>query len=481
MNPTNVFTPLLSDARIVALNDVLQSFTGAEAYLVGGAVRDALLKKPLPLEDMDVSVLGASAKAVAHAVQEGVPHTRLVVLDESWGIYRVVFLHEDKQSPPLFLDVVQVQGDDIKADLARRDLTVNALALHTQSGELLDLYEGQADLDAGIIRALSLENLKDDPLRILRIFRFHASLNTVQTPSTIETTTLNWAKDCLPYLHSVAKERMAVEWFKLLSAGRAFPTIQIMADAGILEALFPPLKALKMVSPNTHHHLPLWEHSLELVNQAETIYPQLDAQTQEALTHPSSHGATEYGLVKMACLFHDIAKPHTWQVEANFRHRFLGHEKKGVDVLSPLLSEWKLSQAVKHRVSRLVEWHLYPCTFDEQSSEKSRLRFFRRIAEDTPFLIVLALADTLSTRGHAFTPDALATAQADLLDVLHRYWQGKSQRQAPPLLDGESIMQALGIPPSPKVGQIFGQLKDAQALGRIHTREEALDFIRQLQ
>ena len=481
MNPTNVFAPLLRDARILALNNVLKYFAGAEAYLVGGAVRDAILKKPLPLEDMDVSVLGASAKAVAHAVQEAVPHTRLVVLDESWGIYRVVFLHEDKQSPTLFLDVVQVQGDDIKAEFARRDLKVNALAVHTQSGELLDLYRSQADLNAGIIRVLSLDNLKDDPLRILRIFRFHATLNTVQTPSTIEIETLNWAKECLPYLHSVAKERMAVEWFKLLSAERAFPTIQIMADAGILEALFPPLKALKMVSPNTHHHLPLWEHSLELVNQAETIYPQLDAQTQEALTQPSSHGATEYGLVKMACLFHDIAKPHTWQVEANFRHRFLGHEKKGVDVLSPLLSEWKLSQAVKHRVSRFVEWHLYPCTFDEQSSEKSRLRFFRRMEADTPFLIVLALADTLSTRGHAFTPDALATAQADLLDLLHRYWQGKAQRQAPPLLDGESIMQALGIPPSPKVGQILGQLKDAQALGRIHTREEALSFIHQLQ
>jgi len=140
MNPTNVFAPLLRDARILALNNVLKSFAGAEAYLVGGAVRDAILKKPLPLEDMDVSVLGASAKAVAHAVQEAVPHTRLVVLDESWGIYRVVFLHEDKQSPPLFLDVVQVQGDDIKADLARRDLTVNALAVHTQSGELLELY-----------------------------------------------------------------------------------------------------------------------------------------------------------------------------------------------------------------------------------------------------------------------------------------------------------------------------------------------------
>ena len=477
MNPTNAFAPLLSDVRIVALNEALKAFAGADAYIVGGAVRDALLNKPFPLEDIDVSIVGASAKAVAHAVQDVVPHTRLVVLDESWGIYRVVFLHEDKQSPPLFLDIVQVQGDDIKADLARRDLTINALAVHTQSGEWLDLYNAQADLNAGVIRALSLENLKDDPLRILRIFRFHASLNTAKIPSTIEATTLKWATESLPYLHSVAKERMAFEWFKLLSAKNAFPTIQIMADAVILEALFPPLKALKMVSPNSHHHLPLWEHSLELVRQAELIYPTLDAQTQNALTQPSSHGASEYGLVKMACLFHDIAKPHTWQVEPNFRHRFIGHEKKGVDVLSPLLSEWKLSQAVKHRLSRLVEWHLYPCTFDEQSSEKSRLRFFRRIAEDTPFLIVLALADTLSTRGHAFTPDALATAQADLLDLLHRYWQGKAQRQAPPLLDGESIMQALGIPPSPKVGEILAQLKDAQALGRIHTREEALAFI----
>jgi tRNA nucleotidyltransferase/poly(A) polymerase len=90
---------------------------------------------------------------------------------------------------------------------------------------------------------------------------------------------------------------------------------------------------------------------------------------------------------------------------------------------------------------------------------------------------VLALADTLSTRGHAFTAETLATAQADLLDLLHRYWQGKAQRQAPPLLDGETIMQALGIPPSPQVGQILAQLKDAHALGRIHTKEEALAFI----
>ena len=481
MNPTNAVMSLLKDARIVALNNVLKTFDGAEAYIVGGAVRDACIQKPFPLEDIDVSILKASAKDVAIALHHAVPHTRLVVLDESWGIYRVVFLHEDKQSPPLFLDLVQVQGDAIEADLARRDLSINALAVHTQKGELLDLYEGQADLNAGVIRAIRRENLKDDPLRILRIFRFHATLNTAQRPTTIEEQTLRWAKEYLPYLHTVAKERMAVEWFKLLSAENAFPTIQIMADTGILEALFTPLKALKMVSPNTHHHLPLWEHSLELVRQAELIYPILDPHTQEALKRPSSHGATEYGLVKMSCLFHDIAKPHTWKVEANFRHRFLGHEKKGVDVLNPLLSAWKLSQAVKHRVSRLVEWHLYPCTFDEQSSEKSRLRFFRRMEDDTPFLIVLALADTLSTRGHAFTPDDVATAQADLLDLLHRYWQGKAQRQAPPLLDGESIMQVLGIPPSPRVGEILAQLKDAQALGQIHSREEALSFIHQLQ
>jgi poly(A) polymerase len=480
-----VLEPLLKDSRIQCLNKVLSTFQNAHAYIVGGAIRDVLLNLSSPREnageDVDVCILNAPAKAVALAVHEALPESRFVPLDETWNIYRVVLLTGKKDETPLFLDIAQAQDNDIHADLTRRDMSFNALALDTQTGVLLDPFNGVNDLKQKRIRALSLANLKDDPLRLLRLFRFHATLQSSERPSSLDAQSLRWAKETLPFLHQVAKERVSCEWFKLLSAPRAFPTVQLMAEAGILEALFPPLTALKCVSPNSHHHLPLWEHTLELVNQAELIYPDLDADTQNALQVPSGHGGTEYGLVKMACLFHDIAKPHCWKVaslaDGTLKHRFLGHEKAGAELIKPLLHAWHLSQHTQKRIRLLVERHLYPCTFHAESTEKSVLRYFRKIGDATPYLGVLGLADTLSTRGNAFGEGDLQRSIDNQLALLKRYWETASQRNAPPLLNGLDIMALLHLPPSPEIGRVLEQLKEAQALGEIKTREEAVAWL----
>lgn len=484
MSSSVSFQYLLEDSRIQCLNQVLSTFQNAQAYIVGGAIRDALLNPHQTglIEDLDVCILNAPAKAVALAVHQALPQSRFVPLDETWHIYRVVILTGNKDETPLFLDIAQAQDNDIHIDLARRDISLNALALETQTGVLLDPFDGTNDLKHGRIRALSLANLKDDPLRLLRLFRFHATLQCPQPPTQLDAQSLSWAKETLPYLSQVAKERVAYEWFKLLSAPCAFPTVKLMAEAGILEALFPPLTALKCVSPNSHHHLPLWEHTLELVNQAELIYPDLDAETQNALHLPSGHGGSEYGLVKMACLFHDIAKPHCWTLEpladGTLKHRFLGHEKAGAELIKPLLHAWHLSQHTQKRIRLLVERHLYPCTFHAESSEKSVLRYFRKIGDATPYLGILGLADTLSTRGNAFSEGDLQRSISNQLVLLKRYWETASQRNAPPLLNGQDIMALLHLPPSPAIGRLLDQLKEAQALGELTTREEAIAWLK---
>lgn len=472
------FDPLWVDRRVQALNQALDAFQGAEAYVVGGAVRDAFLQKPFPFEDVDVCVLHVSAEELARHLVAHTEDTRLVVLDEAWGIFRVVFFSEAPEASPLFLDIAQALGDEIEQDLARRDLSINAMALHTRTRACLDPYHGQADLEQGRITALSFQNMKEDPLRVLRLFRFHAVLNQQKRPSILDSDSLAWALDVLPFLTQVAKERVAVEWFKLLSAPHAFSTLALMAETGVLEVLFPALRVLKCVSPNSHHHLPLWEHSLALVQEAEGLWPDLDVDTQQALLAPTSHSATEYSVLKMACLFHDLAKPQCWQIErlpnGARRHRFLGHEKMGANLLLPILKSWHLSQQVQKRLTHLVAWHLYPCTFSPASSEKSRLRYFRKMGEHTPFLGVLALADTLSTRGPALTSEAIAQAKQHQLQLLQQYWDGLAQRQAPPCLDGHRLMSLLHLAPGPQVGKILSALQDAQALGEVNTVEEAV-------
>jgi poly(A) polymerase len=454
----------------------LASALGGRAYLVGGCVRDYLHRQHLN-DDLDFCLIDVPALAVAQAVERQL-NGRLVPLDPERGIHRVVLFDEAGQ-PGLTLDLSDALNNDLSTDLHRRDLTINALALDPLTGQVHDTTGGLTDLQSATLRMVSEANLCDDPLRLLRVFRFAAQLPAF----TIEPQTLAVVTKHAALLPTVAGERIAVEWLKLLSVPVAFPVVQAMGQCGLLEVMTPELTAIRPVPPNTHHHLPLWEHTLELLNQLDEWLPQLPPWVQATLAQPMAGGAAnELALVRLGCLLHDIAKPATWTIDPDgLRHRFIGHEAMGETMCGPILHRWKLSNELTKTIKHLVRWHLYPCQFGPDSSRKSVLRFFRRMGDLTPHVVVVALVDRLATRGPALSGEgALGKDIAAHFWLLEEYHGLINTLKAPPLLTGHDVMNLF---PDRGAGAwirvCLEAVQEAQQLGHCTTAQEAMAFLQQ--
>lgn len=453
---------------------------GWTVWLVGGALRDALLGRP-PGDDLDVVVQGVP---VAQAAQQfaQVLQGRYLCLDAVNDHHRVVGFTNGQ--PAGWVDFAAPLQNNLATDLHRRDFTVNALAVALADG--LDSFPGPAftvvdptgglpDLANQQWRMVSEANLVADPLRLLRLPRFMA-----QWPDwSVDAATVEAVNRHSALLPQVAGERILQEVMKLLAVPKAFPAIQALADWGLLETLIPELRAVRTVPPNSHHHLPLWEHTLELLRLLDDWLPQLPATVQHTLAQPIGTG-NQLALLRLGCLLHDIAKPQTWTLDTQTgQHRFLGHEKEGETLTETILQRWKVSAEMLRVVKKLVRWHLYPCQFGPQSARKSVLRFFRRMGEETPLVTVLALVDRLATRGPAISPTLLETSVANHLWLLEQYEQHKSVMQAPALLTGYDVMTALGWPPGPRIGRMLARLREQQDSGVLTSRQDALYWLQQ--
>jgi len=470
-NPLDqTFAPLLNQSPVQTACSVIAQH-GGYGYLVGGAVRDWLWRQHIS-DDVDIAVTQVSAVTVAKGLAEAL-NGRYVLLDPDNGIHRVVLLETDSSSPVKTLDIADALGNDIACDLARRDLTINAMAVDLQTGLLKDPFEGEADLTHRRIAMVSEANLVDDPLRLLRVFRFMAALGA----ATIDEQTLAAVTQHRQLLTKPAGERLSVEWLKLLSAPESFETVQTMGQSGVLEVLFPEFNPMRDIPANGHHHLGLFDHTLELVRQAERWFPTLPDNTKTWLNQPFYATISRLTLVKFACLLHDIGKPATLDRREDGRLTFYGHDKVSADLTQAIAQRFKLSKKVSEYLQKLCRWHLYPCHFGQTSPRKSVLRFFRRIDADVPDLILLALADRHSTLGPEITDDILQTAHQNHLWLLNEYYAEQAVLRLPPLLSGGEVMTVLGLSPGPQVGVVLKALQEAQQLGELTTSEEATCWI----
>lgn len=458
---------------------------GLEILLVGGAVRDALLTGERS-DDLDFLVIHHQPDHTAKALAEQVAKTlqgSFVPLDEKFGIYRVVVHQSDQSADPVYLDFSDALENNLEQDLARRDLTINALAWHPTTAELIDHFDGVTHLQNGIIQAISETNFTDDPLRLIRIFRMAACLQDKINPRVhISEDTMAIVKTHQSKIYQVAAERIQYELFRMVSASHCFQALQAMADCGLLETLFPEMTPMRQIPSNGHHHLGLFEHTLELVRQAERLILELPEADQGYFfkkfeTSPLTHA----GLVKLACLFHDLGKPDTMAIKSTptgDRFTFYTHEQVSESLTSDICNRLKTGSSVKEALKFLTRWHLYPCQFGEQSPRKSVLRFYRKMGVFTPDVLLLALADRHSTLGPDVTRDILETAHHNHLWLLQNYHQEQSVLQLPKLLNGHQVMQVLNIKPGPKLKEILNALEEAQQLGEIQTEEEALSWVK---
>lgn len=454
-----VVTPFLELCRAQDVSPVL----------VGGAVRDALRGLGIS-SDLDWVVPCGQSETLSQQLAEALGGKALC-LDADFGIYRVI---ADKGA--WTLDLADQVGPSIQTDLGRRDLTINAIGYDPLEQAILDPYNGQGDLAAGVIRMVSESNLVEDPLRLLRVFRFAAELGfETITPDTLSAVSTH--KEAL--LRS-AVERIGYEWLRMLSAPQCAHAVLAMARTGLLEVLFPELSAMHPVPANLYHHLPLFEHTLELLVQLEAHFGDFPDTMQARLNEPFHPGASHLALVRLACLFHDAGKPATMAYDAETdRYRFYGHESVSAQITEGIGERMKWGKPLTEVVCLLVATHLYPGDMlKPEVSAKAHQRFYRRTHPWLAEVLALAVADRFSAKGPAVTLTDLTANKAGLIALWNQYELiEESQKPGQVLLKGRDLIEAFGLSPGPHLGTLLRHVDTAYLNGDISTRDEALTLL----
>jgi len=458
--------PGLSHLRLA-----LQSAGCGQAWLVGGAVRDAargVLRAESAL-DLDLALAGdgrAAAQGIAAALGGSV-----FALDERQGAWRVV------ADGPATVDVIPLRAATIEEDLAGRDLTVNAVAWELfGAGAVLDPLGGLTDLAAGLARLCSPEVLEEDPVRVLRVYRFAAILR-LQLPSRV----VEAAAAAARWLPAMPRERVRTEWFAVLDSGRGSWALRAMAEQGVLEHLVPDFPAWRGFEQGEYHHYDLAEHVLRTVAAAEELawHPEgcgFLAPVEWLAAHlaePLEAGVTRRALLLLMALLHDVAKPATVRRDGE-RLRFVGHEVAGGQAVYGFLRGLRLGGRAARAGQRLVAAHLrlFQLAQQEPPTPRARLRYLKDLRREVPEALLLSLADEWATGPER---PAWPRVSATAAQVLAQYWQRRHAPPVEPLLRGRDLLE-LGWAPGPRVGEVLREIETQERLGRVTTREQALEL-----
>ena len=483
--------------------------TSSHSYVVGGFIRDSLLGRAA--RDIDIIVPG-DPFAVAQQVARELGGS-FVPLDQQHCIARVVYTSRQKaaadpNSPEegaLVIDFARYDGR-VEDDLARRDFTVDAMAVPVAvivahlsedgmvSGDItdsvLDPLGGLHDLEDGRIRASGPGGFEDDPGRLLRAVRLARELGF-----TIDPQTESAIRAHAHMVSRVAAERTREELLKLLGLPHAADNIRYLDNLGLLAATFPELAVCRDVEQPTCHFWDVLEHSIQTVATYEFITRQADWRygNDEMLENvpddpayrmylatPVSLEASRSTLIKLACLLHDIAKPQTKSLEDTGRARFLGHAREGALITRDMLQRLRFSTQETAFVETLVCQHLRPAQMSTEGMPTRRAvyRFFRDAGGAGIGVLYVAMADYLACRGPLFTMYEWRNV-CELVDfILHEHERQEVAVAPSRLIDGSELVRALEIRPGPAVGLLLETIREAQAAGLVNSRDDALKLAR---
>lgn len=469
---------------------------GAEALLVGGAVRDGLLGRPF--HDLDFAVNGdATPLAVATRRAFG---GAVVPLDPQRGITRAVLKYDGRR---YYIDYARRQGIDWTTDLHARDFTVNAIAIDP-AGRYLDPLGGREDLADGKLRATNEGTFRDDPLRTLRAVRLVAELGF-----TIEKETIAWIQRDAPLLTRVAGERVRDEFVRILNASGAAQHLSAMDELDLLPQILPETAATRTTGQSLPHQWDVWTHTRMTVEAIEVILDYLggkppaqgglavpgwawtdmvkalDPLQVELETHLSRvvSDTRERGFaLKFAALFHDVGKALTATTDPDGRIRFIGHEKYSADLAAQRMRALHFSRDEIGFVHTIVAHHMRPSHLAQSRGPTRRAiyRFFKSTGDAGVEIGLLSLADTLATWGPALPVRAWSRVLSVVSTLMGAYFEGDEIVAPPTIIDGHQLMSALGLEPGPEIGRLLEAIREAQATGEICSAEDALELAKKL-
>ncbi len=463
---------------ILSLKPTLKPLlSSAPCWLVGGLLRDALLGRPL--RDVDLAVQGDPAKAarlLAAALK-----SKVFPLDKKRGTYRVV---QTQKGLSRVFDFSKLQGKSIEQDLQRRDFTVNALALPLERlfkpgdwrRDLLDLAEGQKDLKARRIRLTNPSVLKDDPLRLLRAFRFSAELGFSITPETLSAVEKSRA-----LIRKSAAERVREELFKTLSTPRAGETFRAMDRAKLLTVLFPEGESMRKTAHVYYGKDGVWGHSLDalasfdrLMNELPVLFPEFHQPLVDHLRETVA-GFPRYALLKLVELLHDVGKPATAKVEGGKLH-FHGHDHVGRDLAAKIGERLRLSNEENRSLAAMVGAHMRPGNLGHQPvlTDRAVYRFYRDLQGDAVGMLVVALADHFTYLNDKQRKSRKDPVYLAIHKLLSSHFLTPEAVHPPKLVDGHVLMEKLGLEEGPVLGRLLNAIREAQATKKVKTPEQAV-------
>lgn len=488
-SPSNAATPLDSDVlarlpepqrRLVAMLARAVGDLGGELYLVGGGVRDVLLGERGPADlDFATSLRPDQIRVVG----ETLPNVTVYDIGEKFGTIGLV-LHDPRLVPHVDRsddlhpdpDIVEITtyrsevyapgsrhpvvtfGRSIEADLARRDFTINAIAVDAATGAVADPFHGRADLAMGVIRAVGDpgERFAEDPLRLLRAARFAAQLGFSIAPDTLDA-----MREQAEALKTVSVERVYHELTRLLVAPYADHGLEVLLETGLLTVALPELVPLARAAaehPGIHREKDLWDHTKRVVMQAPP--------------RPT---------VRWAALLHDAAKPLTRSVDAGGETHFFGHERVGADIAGTMLRRLNADRKTIRDVTRMVDFHLRPAGYDARTWTDSAVRRLAlEIGDLMPDLLDLVAADVTSAREHKRR--AAAARVQGLRDHLARLEEQAALDRLQSPLDGNELMAMFDRPPGKWIADVKNHLRELVIDGELapDDTERAAEIAREL-
>lgn len=418
------------EARVIC---AVLKLSGYEAYLVGGCVRDMIAG--VEPKDWDITTSARPEK-----IQELFPES---VYENSFGTVAVKTESEDPKLKIVEVTTFRVEGkysdkrhpdeirfaDTVEEDLSRRDFTINAMAYDIDTNEVIDPYGGREDLDAKVIRTVGdpHKRFEEDALRLMRGVRFAAEFGFV-----IEEYTEQALRENAGLLEMIAKERIRDEFIKIIVTAKAVEGVEELERTGLLRFVMPELRDGIGVGQNEHHIYSVWEHNLKALGYA----------AQQA-----------YGIeVRLAALLHDVGKPKT-KVGDGKHSTFHNHELVGARIATRMLDRLHFPKQMAEYIIHLVRYHMFYYNVGEVSAAGVR-RFLARVGPETiDDLIKVREADRIGSG----VPKAVPYKLRHLLFMIEKV---KRDPISPKMLkiNGEEIMELLGIKPGPIIGKILSVL-----------------------
>lgn len=465
------------------INEVIKlaKDTNTEVYVVGGYVRDFLLKKKTL--DIDL-VVSENAELFAKKLAKKI-NGKCFVLHSDLQVYRVAV----KNNPDMeYIDISLMQGKNIKEDLSRRDFTVNALAVKIENFDnikknITDYFNGIKDLKNKEIKAVSKKVFIDDPLRMLRAFRFASEYNFK-----ISKDTLSLIKKYSSKITAVAGERIKNELFRILNNRKSSQYISAIDDVKLLEKMFPVIATMKKSAQRFYYHPKgLFQHCFQTYEALENILIKLDKyfpKSKDILEQHLNEHFSEYvnkkNLLKFIAVFHDCAKPECAKRMDN-KMRFLGHEELGAKKTAQIMKELKMSNKEIDFAKAIISEHMRPSNLakSEVITTRAQMRLFRDIKENTPDLLIMAMSDWHSYKNlkkKIYPKKVLQQQEKSVAKLIFAYFDFINNKPKDKILDGNVLMKEFHLKPGKIIGELLKYINNAYEEGRIKDKKQALKY-----